>query len=69
MVEVGRLCGSGENMMGACSYQVSPSYVLAQKLKVLKSNLKKYNEEVFGNVGKLKKEMMEGLCEMVMIAE
>jgi hypothetical protein len=43
--------------------------VLAQKLKALKSDLKKWNEEVFGNVGKRKKEMVEGLCELDLIAE
>jgi hypothetical protein len=36
------------------SYEGSPSYVLAQKLKALKSDLKKCNEEVFGNVAKQK---------------
>jgi hypothetical protein len=38
-------------------------------LKALKSDLKKWNEEVFGNVGKRKKEMVVGLCELDMIAE
>jgi hypothetical protein len=36
--------------------------VLAQKLKALKSDLKKWNEEVFDIVGKWKKEMVERLC-------
>jgi predicted translin family RNA/ssDNA-binding protein len=35
--------------------------VLAQKLKALKTDLKKWNEEVFGDVGKRKREMVEGL--------
>lgn len=54
---------------GSYNYSGSPSYVLAQKLKALKLELKKWNEEVFGNVGKLKKEMVEGFCELDMIAE
>jgi hypothetical protein len=32
-----------------------PSYVLASKFKALKADLKKWNEEVFGDVGKKKK--------------
>jgi hypothetical protein len=43
--------------------------VLAQKLKALNADLKKWNEEVFGNVGKQKKEMAEGLCELELTAE
>jgi hypothetical protein len=37
--------------------------VLAQKF-----DLKKWNEEVFGNVWKRKKEMVDGLCELDLIA-
>jgi hypothetical protein len=44
-------------------FQNSPSYVLAYKLKVLKSDLKKWNEEIFGNVGQ-QKEMMDGIHEL-----
>jgi hypothetical protein len=43
--------------------------VLAHKLKALKSDLKKGNEEVFGNVGQRKEEMVDGICELDMIAE
>jgi hypothetical protein len=42
--------------------------VLAQKLKALKSDLKKRNE-VFRNVGKRKKEMVEGLYELDLIVK
>jgi hypothetical protein len=31
-----------------------PSFVLANKLKLLKRDLKKWNEEVFGNIGRKK---------------
>jgi hypothetical protein len=42
--------------------------VLAQKLKALNADLKKWNE-VFGNVGKQKKEMAEGFCELELTVE
>jgi hypothetical protein len=42
-------------------FQGSPSHVLACKLKALKSDLKKWNEKVFGNVGKKKKDLMDGI--------
>jgi hypothetical protein len=51
------------------SFQGSPSYVLACKLKALKSDLKKWNEEVFGNVGKKKKDLLDGIRELDIIAE
>jgi hypothetical protein len=43
--------------------------VLAQKLKALKADLKKCNEEIFGDVGKRKREMVEGLCALDLLAE
>jgi hypothetical protein len=46
---------------GSCIYEGRPSYVFARKLKALKVDLKKWNEEVFGNVGVRKKEMEKGL--------
>jgi hypothetical protein len=54
---------------GSYIYEGTSSHVLAQKLKALKVDLKKWNEEVFGNVGMQKKEMEKGLCELDMIAE
>ena len=51
------------------SFKGSPSYVLACKLKVLKSNLKKWNEEVFSNVRKKKNDLMDGIWELDFIAE
>jgi hypothetical protein len=42
-----------------------PSYILDNKLKALK----KWNEEVFGDVAKKKKELLEGICELDLIEE
>jgi hypothetical protein len=50
-------------------FQGLPSYVLANKLKALKANLKKWNVEVFGDVGKKKKELLEGIKELECIEE
>jgi hypothetical protein len=43
------------------SFQGTPSYVLACKLKALKQDLKKWNEEVFGNVERNKRKLFEEL--------
>jgi len=43
--------------------------VLARRLKALKTNLKKWNDEVFGNVGKQKKVLLDGLRELDFIIE
>jgi hypothetical protein len=40
------------------------SFVLASKLKALKVDLKIWNAEVFGDVGKKKKELLEGIKEL-----
>jgi hypothetical protein len=48
-------------------YEGTLSHVLAQKLKALKADLKKWNG-VFGNVWK-QKEMEKGFCELDMIVE
>jgi len=45
-----------------------PSYVLANKLKALKVHLKKWNNEVFGDMGK-KKELLEGIRDLDCIDE
>jgi hypothetical protein len=45
---------------GSYNYEGIPSYVLAQKLEALKSYLKKWNEEFFGNVGTRKNERLGG---------
>jgi hypothetical protein len=46
-----------------------PSYVLANKLKALNVDLKKWNEEVFGDVGKKKNELLEVIRELDLIEE
>jgi hypothetical protein len=46
-----------------------PSFVLANKLKSLKRDLKKWNEEVFGDIGRKKKELLEGIQELDAMAE
>jgi len=53
------------------SYEFSglPSYILANKLKALKKDLKKWNVEVFGDIGKKKKELLEGIRELDVIEE
>jgi hypothetical protein len=43
------------------SFLGTPSFVLAQKLKALKADLKKWNEQVFGNVEFRKKALLEEL--------
>jgi hypothetical protein len=51
------------------TYEGLPSFVLANKLKSLKLDLKKWNEEVFGDIGRKKKELLEGIQEMDVLAE
>jgi hypothetical protein len=46
-----------------------PSYILANKLKALKTDLKKWNEEVFGDVGKKNNELLEGIRELDLVEE
>jgi ERCC4-related helicase len=45
-------------------FQGLPSYVLANKLKALKVDLTKWNAEVFGDVGKKKKELLKCIKEL-----
>jgi hypothetical protein len=42
-------------------FQGMPSYVLAHKLKALKLDLKRWNEEVFGNIERNKRILIEDL--------
>jgi hypothetical protein len=42
-------------------FQASPSFILARKLKVVKANLRVWNEKVFGNVERQKKLLLEEL--------
>jgi hypothetical protein len=41
---------------------LSPSFVFSQKLKALKNDIKRWNEQEFGKVVSLKKAAMEELC-------
>jgi hypothetical protein len=43
-------------------FQVCHSFVLTQKLKALKADLKSWNEHEFGNVESHKKALLEELC-------
>jgi hypothetical protein len=47
----------------------TPSYIMACKLKALKVDLKKWNEEVFGNVGVKKNKLMSELEELDALAD
>ena len=53
------------------SYQFygTPSYILAHKLKALKLDLKRWNEEVFGNVSFKWKLLFDELTEVDVLAE
>jgi hypothetical protein len=51
------------------SFQGSPSFVLAQKLKALKVDLKSWNKQVFGNVESLKLARLEELCALDRLKE
>jgi hypothetical protein len=50
-------------------FQGSPSFIVASKLKALKVDLRRWNEEVFGNVGRKKKILLEELCAFDIIEE
>ena len=43
------------------SFSSTPSFVLAKKLKALKGGIIQWNRNVFGNVGRQKKELLEAL--------
>jgi hypothetical protein len=47
----------------------TPSYIMACKLKALKVDLKKWNEEVFGNVGVKRNKLMSELEELDAVAD
>jgi hypothetical protein len=46
-------------LWGFHHFQGLPSFILARKLKVLKADLRIWNEEVIGNVGRKKKILWE----------
>uniref|UniRef100_A0A2N9F8S0 Uncharacterized protein n=1 Tax=Fagus sylvatica TaxID=28930 RepID=A0A2N9F8S0_FAGSY len=47
----------------------TPGYIMACKLKALKVDLKKWNEEVFGNVGVKRNKLMSELVELDAVAD
>jgi hypothetical protein len=51
------------------SFQDSSSFVLACKLKALKQDLKKWNDEVFGNIEQNKRKLTEGIQAFDVIEE
>jgi hypothetical protein len=53
----------------SCIFFSTPSYIMAYKLKALKMDLKKWNEEVFGNVGVKRNQLMFELIELDAVAE
>jgi hypothetical protein len=64
--------GFGELVRGWWeSYQFdrSPSFILAKKLKALKLDLKKWNEEVFGHVGLKRNQLMAQLNQLDVLVE
>jgi hypothetical protein len=50
-------------------FQGSPSFIFTQKLKALKADLKRWNEQEFGNVEFRKKMHMEELCTLDRLEE
>ena len=50
-------------------FQSAPSFVLANKLKLLKNDLKKWNVEVFGNVEEWGKQLWKDLSKFETIEE
>jgi hypothetical protein len=53
----------------AYQFDRTPSFILAKKLKALKLDLKKWNEEVFGNVGYKRTQLMIQLNEFDVLVE
>lgn len=51
------------------SFQGSLNLIMAWKLRALKTDMKKQNEEVFGNVGKQKKDIVDGIRDPDIIVE
>lgn len=52
------------------NFQGYPSFILVLKLRAMKMDLKKWNEEVFGNIGKpKKKDLLVGIRDLNIKAE
>ena len=52
------VCREGEEMVESYTFQGTPSFILAQKLRALKEDLN-WNREKLGDVGHRKKELQE----------
>jgi hypothetical protein len=50
-------------------FQGSPSFIFSQKLKALKNDLTRWNEQEFGNVEFHKKRLLEELCALDRLEE
>jgi hypothetical protein len=60
-LKVDGFVGMVKHWWDSFSFHGSPSFVLACKLKALKSNLKTWNVEAFGNVERNKRKLLEEL--------
>ena len=61
MVKGRGFCGESENLVGVLSFQGSPCFQFASKLKALKLDLKKWNAEELGNVEDKMKKLWKNL--------
>jgi hypothetical protein len=69
VVEGGWICGEGSQLVESYQFSGTHSYVLANKLKALKSDLKKWNEEGFGHVTLQRNLMMAELSELDVLVD
>ena len=58
-----------ERWWGSYQFSSTPSFILAKKLRVLKIDLKKWNEKEFGNVTVTKLRLLQELHDLDSIAE
>lgn len=68
MAEVTGFCGDSAILVGVLSISRTPSFCLANKLKALKIDLKKWNEDEFDNVEERYK-LWKGLGELDSVEE
>jgi hypothetical protein len=62
VVDVSGVCGSSEKYGGSHTiFSVPLELCWRGKIESLNFVLKKWNEEIFGNVGKRKKELVDGI--------
>jgi hypothetical protein len=68
-LKVDSFVGLVKQLWDFCHFQGTPSFVLACKLKALKFDLKKWNEEVFCNVERKRRNLLEELRVFYVIEE